>query len=377
MEKFYKSFIVEKYNYGGGSWKNVAIFFKRNFWSAFMYPKNLEIIARYNKINLFILDTEQENLLDKRSYDMDPNEFENFYIKHHDKIKELYKTLKVFITDNKINLVLFCANLIPFKLEFLDEIKKHTKIASRVQDDDVFKKAEKISKPYVKYYDYAFCSSVYYKWDEILMKDMYKKRGAKNSEFIPLWLYHHKYDENRNIDYENRDIDLLYVWWLYLSKILRVFKLKKHFKDRMRIYGRWWISPKKWKNKLFSLLRWYYNVEEIKPLNTQEEFIEIYQRTKIWFNLHQEYGPTNARMYELPWNWVMQICDNEKWLSHIFELDKEVVWYKTLNEAIQKIEYYLKHDEERIRIAKAGNKRVQEYRIEKCFEKILSTVFKD
>lgn len=302
MADNYKGFIVESYNYGGDNWKNIAIFFKRNFWSAFLFPENLEIIAKYNKINLFVLDTEQENLLDKRSYCMKPDEFEKFYNKNYNRIEELYWTLKLFIVENKIDLCLFCANIIPFKKEFLSEIKEYTKIASWVQDDDVYKKAEIISKPYVQYYDWAFCSSVYYKWDKILMKDMYKKRGAKNSEFIPLWLYHHKYDENRVIDYDNRDIDLLYCWWLYFSKIFRVFKLKKHFKDRMKIYGRWWISPKKWKNILFWILRWYYNVEEIKPLNTQEEFIEIYHRTKIWFNLHQEYWPTNARMYELPAN---------------------------------------------------------------------------
>jgi len=377
MTDNYDDFIIENYNYWGKDWKNIAIFFKKNFWSGFMYPENLEIIAKYNKINLFILDTSDNNLLDKRSYNMSPKEFENFYINNQSRFKELYKSLKNIIIENNINLVLFCANLIPFKPEFLNEIKKYTKIASWVQDDDVYNRAINISKPYVKYYDYAFCSAVYYKWDKILLKDKYKEWWAKNTEFIPLWLYYHKFDKNWDVDYENRDIDVVYVWWLYFKKLLRIFRLKKHFWDRMRIYWRWWISPSKWKNKLFSILLWYYNVGEIKPLNTQEEFIEIYQRTKIWFNLHQEYGPTNARMYELPWNWVMQICDNEKWLSHIFELDKEVIWYKTLNEAIQKIEYYLKYDGERIKIAKAGNKRVQEYRIEKCFEKILNMVFKD
>ena len=371
------SFIIEKYNYGGIKWKNIAILFKKNFWSAFLYSENLEKIAKYNKVNLFVLDTSLDNVLDKRTYGMNQKEFEEYYIRNKNKFQEAYGALKNVIKESKIDLVLFCANLIPFKPEFLDEIKKIVKIASWVQDDDVYNRAISISKPYVKYYDCAFCSAVYYKWNKILMKDKYKERWAKKAEFIPLWLYYHKFDENWKVTYDNRDIDIVYVWWLYFKKLLRIFRLKKHFGDRMQIYGRGWISPLKWKNILFSILLWWYNVGEIKPLNTQEEFIEIYQRTKIWFNLHQEYGLTNARMYELPANWVMQICDNEKWLWKLFELGKEVIWYTTLNEAIDKIEYYLKHDEERIRIAKAGNKKVQEYRIEKCFEKILSTVFKD
>jgi hypothetical protein len=55
-----------------------------------LFPENLEIIAKYNNINLFILDTEQENLLDKRSYCMKPDEFEKFYNKNYNRIEELY-----------------------------------------------------------------------------------------------------------------------------------------------------------------------------------------------------------------------------------------------------------------------------------------------
>lgn len=368
-------FIIENYNYGGTKWKNIAILFKKNFWSAFLYSENLEKIAKYNKVNLFILDTSVDNVLDKRTYGMNQKEFEQYYISNKIKFEEAYGALKNIIKENKIDLVLFCANLIPFKPEFLYEIKKIAKIASWVQDDDVYRRGQQISKPYVKYYDYSFCSAVYYKWDKILLKDKYKERWAKTTEFIPLGLYYHKFDENREIKYDNRDIDIVYIWWAYPKKILRIFKLKKHFGDRMRIYWRWWISQTQRKNFLLKIALWWYNVWEIKSL-TQEEFVDIYHRTKIWFNLHQEYWPTNARMYELPWNWVMQICDNEKWLNKLFELDKEVVGYKTLNEAIKKIEYYLVHDNERIKIAKAGNKRVQNYKIEKCFEKIFNTVFK-
>ena len=67
--------------------------------------------------------------------------------------------------------------------------------------------------------------------------------------------------------------------------------------------------------------------------------------------------------------------DCEKWLNKLFELDKEVVWYTTLDEAIKKIEYYLSHDDERIKVAQAWYSRVQDYRIDKCFKKLLNTVF--
>ena len=59
-------------------------------------------------------------------------------------------------------------------------------------------------------------------------------------------------------------------------------------------------------------------------------------------------------MYELASNGVMQVCDNKLWMSRVFEDGKEIVCYETIDEAIEKIEYYLKNEKERIEIAKAA-----------------------
>lgn len=47
-------------------------------------------------------------------------------------------------------------------------------------------------------------------------------------------------------------------------------------------------------------------------------------------------------------------------LSTLFKEDKEIVLYRDLDEAVDKIYYYLEHEEERIEIAEAGNKAVKE-----------------
>ena len=40
------------------------------------------------------------------------------------------------------------------------------------------------------------------------------------------------------------------------------------------------------------------------------ERVELYQRSRIGFNVHwNEYGLGNQRLYHLPANGVMQICD--------------------------------------------------------------------
>ena len=66
------------------------------------------------------------------------------------------------------------------------------------------------------------------------------------------------------------------------------------------------------------------------------------------------------RMYEAPAHGMMLLCDKAGLNAHaqIFEPDKEAVFYDSIEDAIEKIEYYLEHDEERIKIAQAGFARV-------------------
>jgi spore maturation protein CgeB len=86
----------------------------------------------------------------------------------------------------------------------------------------------------------------------------------------------------------------------------------------------------------------------------EEQRAPLLQRTKIGINMHNSTGPINFRTYYLPANGVMQICDNKSHLGRIFELDKEVVGFDTIDEAIELCRYYLAHDDERRRIAAAG-----------------------
>jgi len=79
-----------------------------------------------------------------------------------------------------------------------------------------------------------------------------------------------------------------------------------------------------------------------------------YRRAKIGWNLHNSIGPCNTRLTTLPAFGVMQICDNKTHLGKVFELDREVVGFDSIEECIEKTRYYLDHDVERRRIAAAG-----------------------
>lgn len=64
-------------------------------------------------------------------------------------------------------------------------------------------------------------------------------------------------------------------------------------------------------------------------------------------------------MYETPAHGMLMVCDKAaaNTYARIFEPETEAVYYEKISEAIDLIEYYLTHDEERTRIAQAGFER--------------------
>jgi spore maturation protein CgeB len=88
--------------------------------------------------------------------------------------------------------------------------------------------------------------------------------------------------------------------------------------------------------------------------------VPLYQRTKIGFNVHNrgEYTVGSYRLFDLPGNGVMQISDGGDHLQSFFTVGEEIERYSDADELVDKIRYYLAHDEERKRIALNGYRRV-------------------
>ena len=65
-------------------------------------------------------------------------------------------------------------------------------------------------------------------------------------------------------------------------------------------------------------------------------------------------------------------------MSRVFEDGKEIVCYETIDEVIEKIEYYLENEKGRIEIAKAAYLRSKnEYSYLHVMEKILFVLFRN
>lgn len=94
-------------------------------------------------------------------------------------------------------------------------------------------------------------------------------------------------------------------------------------------------------------------------------------------NMHlAEINGLNKRAFEIPACGGFQIISYNNAVNELFEIDKEVVTYKTYDELTEKIEYYLNHPKERKQISEAGyQKAINHHTYEKRLNTIFSTVF--
>ena len=82
--------------------------------------------------------------------------------------------------------------------------------------------------------------------------------------------------------------------------------------------------------------------------------------SKISINRHidaAENYANNMRLYESTGVGTMLITDTKDNLGELFEIGREVESYRTKEELLEKVVYYLSHEEERKKIAKAGQAR--------------------
>src|SRR5262249_49747369 len=231
------------------------------------------------------------------------------------------------------------------------------------------------SVPYLWAFDGVYYISPSYS-DELLFKDALPRWGCPNSYWYPLvtprivylgespvWpLLDARKEALRRGDafFSDRDIDVIYVGKAYDSKIDRLVKLRRHFGSRFKIYGKWQ------RRGYGGILRFLKGkpplLTRVRPISHQER-TQLYCRTRIGFDMHLSDRPMetgNTRMYEVAAHGAMLLFDKAGLNAHaqIFEPDKEAVFYDSIEDAIEKIEYYLQHEEERQKIARAGFARV-------------------
>jgi spore maturation protein CgeB len=208
---------------------------------------------------------------------------------------------------------------------------------------------------YVHAYDHVLYHSPAYSRD-MGMEEKLRYVGAKRADFWPLGLFCSAFDpvlSEEALFGRERDVDIIFIGAQHVGKMPFLAKVKKAFGRRCRMYG---VTTLK-RNLYFNLRYGFPGWVRALPF---DRYISLYQRAKIGFNLHNrgKYTVGGFRLFELPANGVMQISDGGKYLDRFFKVGEEIVGYEDADELIDRIRYYLLHDEERERIARNGYHRV-------------------
>lgn len=104
-----------------------------------------------------------------------------------------------------------------------------------------------------------------------------------------------------------------------------------------------------------------------------KELLKIFAASKIVLNFirQQNAGAHNMRTIEVPAAGAFLLTQwSYEQAELLFEENKEVVCFKTAEELVQKVQYYLAHDGTRKQIAIAGQARAREYELKLLLEKL-------
>ena len=287
---------------------------------------------------------------------------DNLYYQEHPGLKKMYDDIEKKIRDVGAD-VLIVDTCQPYHPDYLRKLNIYKVL--RITDGPM--SAYDRDFAYLHAYDHVLYHSPAYSRD-MGMEEKLLYCGAKRVDFWPLASFDALCNPSKtemDILSTRRDVDVVFVGALHLNKMPLLAAVKKAFGRRLQLHGQTGLK----KNLYFNLKYGFPGWVTTLPFS---QYVPLYQRAKIGINVHNrgDYTVGGYRLFDLPANGVMQISDGGQYLEQFFSVDKEVVGYRNIGELIDKVKYYLAHDEEREQIALNGFRRVQkDYKIGKMLIK--------
>jgi spore maturation protein CgeB len=301
-----------------------------------------------------------ERFLKPKLY-IDAVNLDRLYQARDPRLMQMYDEFEECINKHHADAIIVI-NYPPYHPDFLRRLKVYKVLYSTDDPGATYMR----NIPYLHAYDHVFYLDPDYS-EDMNMSEKMRFCGMKNENWIPLGVLDEDYDTTKTEDTifeQERDIDIIYVGAPYIQKLELLAKVKKAFGRNCRLYGRFRLPWNIYYNLRYRWPGWMRTI-------SFPERTRLHQRAKIGFNVHwNNHGLGNQRLYYLPANGVMQICDSQQYLGRVFEVGKEVETYRSADELIEKIRYYLAHDDEREKIALRGYGRtMKEYRFSDILRK--------
>ena len=287
---------------------------------------------------------------------------DNLYFENNVGLAKLYLELENVIQREKAD-VLMVDTYNPYHPDYLKKMGIYKVL--RINDGPM--SAYDRDFAYLHAFDHVLYHSPAYSRD-MQIDEKLRYCGVKHCDFWPLGSFDALCDrtmEEQDIVEKDRDIDIAFVGALAPNKMPIIAAIKKAFGRKMRLHGLTNLKRNTYFNLKYGFPGW------IKPLPF-EEYVPLYQRTKIGINVHNrgDYTVGGYRLFDLPANGVMQISDGGPYLDKFYEVGKEIESYRNVGELIDKIKYYLEHDQQRKEIALNGYRRLDsDYRMAYLLQK--------
>jgi len=265
-------------------------------------------------------------------------------------LKRMYSDFEAAIRQSNADAVVV-DNCAPYHPEYLRTLPTYKVL--RTSDGPVC--AYDRDFAYVHAYDHVVYHSPAYS-RELDMPEKLHYLGAQQIDFWPLGVFEAMYEigaTEEDLFRRERDIDVLFIGALHLNKMPLLAKVKKALGSSFRLFGLAGLKRNLYFNMKYGAPGW------VRTVNF-DEYVPLYRRAKIGINVHNrgDYTVGSYRLFDLPANGVMQISDGGRHLDAFFSVDKEIIGYQDADELIEKVRYYLAHDDERVDIARRGYRRV-------------------
>jgi len=194
-----------------------------------------------------------------------------------------------------------------------------------------------------------------------------------------------------------RDIDVSFVGANYALRSRYIAHLLNNKID-VQVYGPGWTEKNNFELRSFAKRNWYifrsifafdidrqayysgllFDYDYIRTIRrnfpgnlhspiSDEHLIKLYSKSKIslgFLEVYDEHNPSNVvtqhlhlREFEAPMSGALYITGYHEELADMYDLEKEVVTYRSRHELLDKVKYYLDHHSQAEMIRKAARKR--------------------
>jgi spore maturation protein CgeB len=275
---------------------------------------------------------------------------DNLYFAAHPGLERMYRDFQELIASSAADAVIV-DNYPPYHPDFLRRLTIYKVL--RIADGPLSAYDRDI--PYAHAYDHVLYHSPAYSRD-MGMAEKLAYVGVRRADFWPLALFDAAFDPavtEEELFSRERDIDVVFIGALHVNKMPLLATVKKAFGRRCIMHGLTSLKKNVYFNLKYGFPQW------MQPVPF-EAYVPLYQRARIGFNVHNrgDYTVGSYRLFDLPGNGVMQISDGGDYLASFFRVGDEIIGYRTADELVDRIRFYLARNEERLRIARNGYRRV-------------------